>query len=275
MTKDQLDEAVLNDAYHIKRVQPTEAELRLYLREVDYHCPLCGKELQSHKQKKKEQKLFQIAHIYPNSPTIEQYEILHNLERLGANSEDFENKIALCLDCHSTQDYHTTAKEYLDLVKLKKRLLQQTALHDVTTSLALEKDIENVISELCLLSDEEIAQISYDPVFLSNKFYKSESLLKTKISGYVISYYTFIRDFFHERDGKNGFRLQVLSEQIRACFIKMNDITNDKSAIFNEIVKWILCKTLCHSIEACEAVVSFFVQNCEVFYEISQQSNIV
>lgn len=275
MTKEQLDKAVLNDTYNIKRVQPSEAEIRLYLREVDYHCPLCGKELQSHKQKKKEQKMFQIAHIYPNSPTIEQYEILHNLERLGANSEDFENKIALCLECHSTQDYHTTAKEYLDLVKLKKRLLQQTALHDVTTSLSLEKDIEDVLSKLCLLSDEEIAQISYKPVILSNKFYKSESLLKTKISGYVISYYTFIRDFFRESDGKNGFHLQVLSEQIRACFIKMNDITDNKTAIFNEIVKWILCKTLCHSIEACEAVVSFFVQNCEVFYEISQQSNIV
>lgn len=268
VTKELLNETVLNDAYHVKRVQPTEAELRLFLREVDYHCPLCGKELQSHKQKKKEQKLFQIAHIYPNSPTIEQYEILHDLERLGTNSEDFENKIALCLECHSTQDYHTTAKEYLYLVNLKKRLLQQTALHDVATSLVLEKDIENVISKLCLLSDEEIAQISYDPVLLSNKFYKSESLLKTKISGYVIKYYTFIRDFFHESDGKNGFHLQVLSEQIRACFIKMNDITNDKAAIFNEVVKWIIGKTLCHSKEACEAVVSFFVQNCEVFYEI-------
>ena len=33
---------------------------------------------------------------------------LKGLERLGDNSESFDNKIALCKDCHSTKDYHTT-----------------------------------------------------------------------------------------------------------------------------------------------------------------------
>lgn len=270
MTKAQLKKAVSNDPYNIKRVNPTESELRLFLREVDYHCPLCGKELQSHKQKKKDQKLFQVAHIYPNSPTIEQYEELHNLERLGTNSEDFENKIALCLECHSTQDYHTTSIEYLDLVNIKKELLKQTALHDITTSLSLEKDISNLLLKLRFLSDKDIAQLNYDPVPIANKFDSSESLLKAKISGYVLNYYTFIRDFFRENDGVNGFHLQILSEQVKSCFVKMNDITNEKSAIFKEIVQWIANKTSCQSIEACEAVVSFFVQNCEVFYEVSQ-----
>ena len=270
LTKAQLKKAVSNDPYNIKRVNPTESELRLFLREVDYHCPLCGKELQSHKQKKKDQKLFQIAHIYPNSPTIEQYEELHNLERLGTNSEDFENKIALCLECHSTQDYHTTSIEYLDLVNIKKELLKQTALHDITTSLSLEKDISNLLLKLRFLSDKDIAQLNYDPVPIANKFDSSEFLLKAKISGYVLNYYTFIRDFFRENDGVNGFHLQILSEQVKSCFVKMNDITNEKSAIFKEIVQWIANKTSCQSIEACEAVVSFFVQNCEVFYEVSQ-----
>lgn len=42
------------------RKKPNEAEIRLFLREVDYHCPLCGCELQSRKQKKLSEKNFKL-----------------------------------------------------------------------------------------------------------------------------------------------------------------------------------------------------------------------
>ena len=66
---ENFDNVLEADMYLEKRKNPNEAELRLFLREVDYHCPLCGKELQSLKQKKISEKQFQIAHIYPNRPT--------------------------------------------------------------------------------------------------------------------------------------------------------------------------------------------------------------
>ena len=61
-----------------------------------------------------------------------------------------------------------------------------------------------------------------------------------------------------------------LSEQIRGAFLKMESISKDKSLIFSKIVEWIKNKTQSNSVEACEAIVSFFVQNCEVFYEITE-----
>ncbi len=270
MTKEELNKKLAADQYHIKRQTPTDAEIRLYLREVDYHCPICGKELQSRKQKKKDQKMFEIAHIYPNRPTIEQYEALHGLERLGDNSESFENKISICKDCHSTQDYHTTSDEYLKLLSIKKHCLTKTALHDATKTLGLEDDIRIVIQKIKALSTDEVEQLQFKPVHLANKITKENGLLKTKISGYVLQYYPFIMDCFQQIDGKNGFNQQVLAEQIRSCFIKMCAIKNDQTMIFSSIVEWLMQKTSIQSIEACEAVVSFFVQSCEVFYEITE-----
>ena len=270
MTQEDLNKILDSDPYHKNRKSPTDAEIRLFLREVDYHCPLCGKELQSRKQKKQTQKLFEIAHIYPNRPTSEQYTALNGLERLGDNSESFENKIALCKDCHSTQDYHTTPTEYLLLLQIKKRHLTETALDDTTKTLGLEKEIEYVIKKIPLLTEDEIAELRYNPVLIANKFTHEEVLLKTKVLGYVCNFYLIIRDYFREIDGKNGFHLQVLSGQIRGCFIKMDAISNEKAMIFDHLVKWIKNKTQSQSTEACEAVVSFFVQNCEVFNEISQ-----
>lgn len=270
MTKEELNKIIEEDPYHRERENPSSTDLRLYLREVDYHCPLCGKELQSRRQKKATQQKFQIAHIYPNRPTMEQYMLLRGLERLGESCEDFENKIALCVECHQTQDYHTTVDEYIHLLMIKKRCLLQTALHDATNTLGLEMEIEEVVKKLTKLLETDLAELNYEPVPIANKFTNQELLLKSKISGYVMIFYPYIRDSFRKFDGKNGFNLQILSEQIRGCFVKMDGISKDKFLVFSKIVEWIKNKTQSSSVEACEAVVSFFVQNCEVFNEITE-----
>lgn len=270
MTKDELNKIIENDPYHRERICPSIPDVRLYLREVEYHCPLCGKELQSRKQKKSGQQRFQIAHIYPNRPTIEQYVLLHKLERLGSNCEDFENKIALCIECHQTQDFHTTVAEYNHLLNLKKHYLEQTALHDVAITLGLEDEIDKIVSKLATLKEDDLAELNYDPVPIANKFTNRDLLLKSKVLANVTTFYPYIRDCFRKIDGKNNFNLQVLSEQIRSCFIKMNNISQDKTLVFSKIVEWIKFKTQTDSVESCEAIVSFFIQNCEVFYEVSE-----
>lgn len=270
MTNDEYKEAVKNDSYLIPRKSRTEEyELRLFLREVNYHCPLCGKELQSRRQKKLNEKMFQIAHIYPNSPTKEQYETLYGLERLGNNCESFENRIALCKDSHGTQDFHTTKDEYLHLLNLKKDMLKMTALLDVTSSLGLEQEIEQVIINITNLTSDELSALNYEPVPLANKFKPNELVLKTKVASYVTTYFPYIRDLLKDMNGENNFLFSVLCGQIKACFEKMETVTTDKMAIFQQIVSWIKNKTVSNSQNACEAVVSFFVQDCEVFHAIT------
>ena len=268
MTQEELDEILHSDPYQQERQKSTDSDIRLYLREVNYHCPLCGKELQSRKQTKRN-KLFEIAHIYPNRPTIEQYERLHSQERLGDTSESFENKIALCKECHNTQDYHTTLDDYLKLLQFKKDCLLSTALHDSTVTLGLEDEILQVIQRLPSIK-HDLADLKYDPVCIANKFTPQESLIKARISGYIVSLYPYIRECFRQLDGKNGFVQNVLAEQIHSCFLKMSVLTSDKEKVFNHIAGWIQAKTCSASISACEAVVAFFVQNCEVFNEVTE-----
>lgn len=266
---DAIVKAIAADPYLKKRKNPTEAEQQLYLKEVSFYCPLCGKDLR-HRRQKKTNKLYEIAHIFPNSPTEEQYALLGSLRRLGKDSESFENKIALCKDCHEQQDYHTTKDDYLFLLMKKEEFLQKTDLRDATQTLGLELEIADVVRKVSQLREDELAKLNYIPVKLTKKFSANEWLLKNRISAYVTSYYPYIRDLFRDLEGVNGFRMDTLSLQIKSCFIKMEALSTDKSAIFNQIVDWINAKTLSTSREACEAVVSFFVQNCEVFREIAE-----
>ena len=261
--------AIASDPYLEKRKAHTEVDLQLYLKEVSFVCPLCGKILR-HKKQKKGNKLYEIAHIFPNSPTEEQYERLSTLPRLGTSSESFENKIALCKDCHDQQDYHTTKEDYLNLYEKKQYFLMLTDLHEATLTMGLEEEIADVVKQVCSLHEDEMATLSYTPVRLTKKFATNELLLKNRVSMYVTSYYPYIRDCFKELEGSNGFRLNALSLQIKSCFTKMEGISDNKSTIFDQLVSWIMSKTLSTSREACEAVVSFFVQNCEVFHEITE-----
>lgn len=266
---DAITKAIAADPYLKERKAPTEPEQQLYLKEVSFACPLCGAVLR-HRKQKKSNKLYEIAHIFPNSPTEEQYERLSTLPRLGDNSESFENKIALCRDCHAQQDFHTTQEDYLTLLNIKRRLLQLTDLHEATLTMSLEIEIADVVRKLCFLREDELASLNYTPVRLTHKFTASEHLLKNRVSMYVTNYYPYILDCFKELEGINGFRLTSLSLQIKSCFIKLEGLSDNKTDIFNALVEWVMRKTSSPSKDACEAVVSFFVQNCEVFHEITE-----
>ena len=94
MAKDTaIKTAIAADSYLLERKTPTAAEQQLFLKEVSFACPLCGKDLR-HRKQPKSNKLYEIAHIFPNAPTDEQYATLGKLPRLGANSESYENRIA-------------------------------------------------------------------------------------------------------------------------------------------------------------------------------------
>ena len=266
---EEIVKAIVADSYLRERKAPSEAEQQLYLNEVSFACPLCGSILR-HKRQKKTNKLYEIAHIFPNSPTVEQYERLSKLPRLGENSESFENKIALCKDCHDQQDYHTTQEDYLKLLNKKKQLLQLTNLRDATLTMGLEDEIAEVVRKFSSLHEDELAALNYSPVRLAKKFTSADFRLRNRVSMHVTNYYPYIRDCFKALDGKNNFCLTSLCLQIKSCFLKMERLSDNKADIFDQLVEWIMRKTQSTSRDACEAVVSFFVQNCEVFHEITE-----
>ena len=62
LNNDELQSLKQNDPYLMARKDPTPVEQQLYLREVNYRCPLCGTILRKETQKM-QNKLYEIAHI--------------------------------------------------------------------------------------------------------------------------------------------------------------------------------------------------------------------
>ncbi|MBQ4437887.1 HNH endonuclease [bacterium] len=254
--------------YVEQRKKPTPNEDMQYILEVGGKCPLCGKYLLKDKNGRST-KLFQIAHIYPNSPTSAEAIELNGVEQLGKNSEDFENKIALCKECHGYYDDHKTREEYLKLLDIKKKLLQSIEATKLLSDQSIEDDIFSIINALANISGETV-KLEINALKISEKLDDTYLLLKKKVEMNVIYYFLFIKEQFKILDQQGKSNFQVIASQVRVAFLQAEKVlNNNKDAIFKHLCNWLQSKVPDSKIEACEAVISYFIQNCEVFHEIA------
>ena len=257
------------DPYLQPRKQSTTNKDTLFLLEVGGVCPKCGKPLLITKGNRNH-KLYQIAHIYPNSPLPSEVTELAGLERLGIDCEDNDNKIALCKDCHGYYDDHKTKDEYLWYVEKKKQLRNDLTLRQTGYSFSLETQISEVISRLSSVNSSELTELTYRGVPVASKIPESYPMLKTKISAYIRTYFHFIQDTFFELDSSKQLNFKLIASEVHAFFLKCDASELDYAQIFHAVVNWIKIKSASTSVEACEAIASFFIQDCEVFYELTQ-----
>lgn len=62
-------------------------------------------------------------------------------------------------------------------------------MHDATTTLGLENEIEAIISSICNLNESDTSDLNYQAIPIANKFYPNELVLKSKITGYILCFY--------------------------------------------------------------------------------------
>ena len=257
------------DPYLILRNNPSPNKDTLFLLEVGGLCPKCGKPLIQTKGSKIH-KLYQIAHIYPNSPLPNEIIELDGLERLGENCEDSANKIALCKDCHGYYDDHKTKSEYLWFVQKKKEVMSMLEIRHAGHSYQIENEISLIIDKLTSLTLTDLSKPTYKGIPIASKIPASYMLLKSKVTSYVTSYFNYIQEIFLNLDSSNQLNFNLISSEIHTFFLKCDEQKLDYSKTFESIVNWIKQKTNTSSTEACEAIVSFFIQDCDVFYEITE-----
>lgn len=103
-----------------------------------------------------------------------------------------------------------------------------------------------------------------NPNYLKEKIGSSDcNLLYRKIEPNVTEYFDDVRDLFKTRQDTTDFLYDKIREEIHNKFVSISDLS--KPEVFQEMVSW-LHKETRGSYDACEIVISYFVQSCEVFY---------
>ena len=260
---------VSGDPYFKERESIPKNEEFLHLEEVNHQCPLCGKFLTS-KGKRGHNKDYQIAHIFPQSPTKDDMAVLKDVERLGDNCESFENKIALCKDHHWDYDQNKTVEDYNHLVSIKKSLIEGSTVKRELSKIRIEAELAQVITGLVGITEEKMkGPLNMEALTVESKIEPQYMLLLNHVKYDVTTYYPTIKEMLKDECARQNKKFNTLCSQVKYIYEKCSDTMHDKESIYEGITQWLTSQTGCKE-ETCRVVASFFVQNCEIYEKFTE-----
>lgn len=234
--------------------------------EVNGRCPICGDVLM-HKKKERIHKTFEVAHIYPANPRPEEVELLSNQERLSADVNDLRNVLAVCRKCHKIFDTPRTIEEYQRWFRLKQKLIQDAAVKNAFALFNIEDEIRVILEKLNSQSIEsELVELNYESLKIEQK--ANDTLpyaIRRSITRDVVDYFDYIQRLFIEIDKITPYKFDTLASQIKGFYSKCMQINQNQEYVYNSLVEWLYEKTDSYSRKACEVVIAYFIQDCEVF----------
>lgn len=223
----------------------------LLLMEAGGRCPACAKPLVGQK----------------GQHSLEEYRVIGLTPEAAGN----DGKIALCLSCANRYGSRTTPEDFSHLREMKARLRTEQKARAVMERMPIEEEIEQLIRRIsCTPPDLSCDTLSYKALCIRQKIHGENGALIAKVEGYVMMYYRLIQSVFSQMEREGALNFNCVAEDVAACYRRLGSLGMTQEEIFSRLAQWFMDKTHYPSFAACEILVAFFVQNCEVFHAIAQ-----
>lgn len=243
----------------------SEDEKILLFNEVDGFCPFCGKSLMEKKQSRKYVRQFEIAHIYPLNPSKSEC-WLQGEEKLSEDVNSIENLIAVCHNCHKKYDTHKTVSDYRKWVKVKKNLIEASKQKLYYSNFKIEEEIKSILEKLNNENiGNEFLELSLTSLAVDQKANKTLTpLVKRSIKYNIVEYFNFIKHELSEMDKLSPRKSELIASEMKSFYLKTFEENQNQDFIYEHMVKWLNKKTENYSEKACEIIIAYFIQDCEV-----------
>ena len=131
----------------------------------------------------------------------------------------------------------------------------------------IEEEIKEILKNLNDESlEEDLVRLSYESLKIEQK--ANDTLpfaIKRTIKNDVVDYFDYIHKIFVEMDKVTPYKFDTLAAQIKGFYCKTMQINPNKEFVYASLVDWLNEKTGSYSRRACEIVIAYFIQDCEVF----------
>lgn len=179
------------------------------------------------------------------------------------------NDETVCSDCADMflEIIQDAAENYRRRKPIK--IPRQVADSDIDV-VKIENDLKNIIEGLSNLSYSQIVALKHNAVDLSNKIEECNGSLLEMINWLVGTYYYHIEELFKQNETICGKKFKLIAAEVALKYQKISSSKGiDQNQIFESMVDWLKNNFPNASRNACEIVIAFFIQNCEVFDELS------
>lgn len=242
------------------------------LREVECKCPLCNTPLVEKKSQKTFYR-FAISKIYPENLTTTQEADFSAVHNKPVVIDDRVNKICLCNKCASEYLFSPTVEIYDKLYRFKWTAITRNQLEMAMDRYNIEEQIIEILDNLkgVDIESDSFASLRMKPLTLAKKILPENKVLKQNITDDNNRYFYFIQEHLSVLDDLNH-PFKKIALEVKTFFLTLTETLSDQEEIYNTIIAWILrTQRLPESYRAAaHIIVSYFVQNCEVFDEIPE-----
>ncbi|MBD5117566.1 MAG: hypothetical protein HDT37_00305 [Clostridiales bacterium] len=152
---------------------------------------------------------------------------------------------------------------------IKKQQRDDISLQDKVDDIAVEKGIRQILDAIADIKKppKPIDRTKWEAFRVDKKIPDDNGLLQDRVTYWVLRYYRYIEMQFKQGERTSLLRFKKVQNEVSQCFETFDEANMPQREIFERLVKWLEDQTDCHNRDALEAMISFFVQNCEVFNE--------
>lgn len=242
-----------------------------YLSEANNHCPLCGSDLVQTIRGRRNA-FYGITKVYDDEFDNETKKELEAVHPAPSSIDSSTNKIALCLSCYSGYRANPTQETYIKLISKKQTFKRNLEIDSALDGIDVENSLQRIITDLGNMSSEKVAGLlPLDPKEIREKI-TDDFLLRDVVTHWVLKYYKYIEQQFSNLDSSGITRFKIIANEVSTAFETLDALDlMSQQEIFNRLSHWMADK-LGYSLDMISVVnimIAFFVQNCEVFHEIS------
>lgn len=175
------------------------------------------------------------------------------------------NLLACCHDCSVTYGSAPSADQVTRGQELKRNLEREHEISDIVAKRNVEQAIGEVIRQLPYVESTDLDRKIGKPLLVERKLPQPEhALLVRKILQNVGEFFRYIDTELKNNERVRPGGYDKFARTVADLFDDMDQAGASKGDIFTQLVTWLDERTG-GGVEACEAVVSYFVQSCEVF----------
>lgn len=161
-----------------------------------------------------------------------------------------------------------SSEKKAELVALKTTLQDRVTAMDAVASNRMPDDIRELITIISTGEPITESELRMSPLRVEQKI--SDKLLLRKVKGYVIDgMYEMVNEAIEQLAASNRLNVRQFERSIKRMYEDAEDSISGQSEIFKALVNYLFAKSGQKSYEACEILISYFVQRCEVFHEIT------
>ncbi|MDU6876636.1 MAG: ABC-three component system protein [Clostridium botulinum] len=177
------------------------------------------------------------------------------------------DEVVLCVECER-EIQSASEEEKLALLSDKRDLENLIIARDATSRYTIERQIEQVLREVNLIDVTDDTQLKIEPVKVENKI--TEKRLKDRVLFDVRQLYEGVNDSLYRLAGENRLNVDKFAKNVRRMYEDASESHISQSEIYYLLVETLFEKTGRKYRGACEIIISYFVQRCEVFDEITK-----